>query len=42
MQIYTRVSIAKLAEIHAATLPGARLVRDRALLDAALDDDGED
>ncbi|MEP7004584.1 MAG: site-specific tyrosine recombinase XerC [Sphingomonas bacterium] len=41
-QIYTRVSIAKLAEIHAATHPGARLVRDRSLLDAALADDGED
>ncbi|HEX8419281.1 MAG TPA: site-specific tyrosine recombinase XerC [Sphingomonas sp.] len=41
-QIYTRVSIAKLAEIHAATHPGARLVRDRALLDAALADEGGD
>lgn len=41
-QIYTRVSITKLAEIHAATHPGARLARDRALLDAALADDGED
>lgn len=41
-QIYTRVSIAKLAEIHAATHPGARLARDRAMLDAALADDGED
>ena len=41
-EIYTRVSIAKLAEIHATTHPGARLVRDRAILDAALADDGED
>jgi integrase/recombinase XerD len=41
-QIYTRVSIAKLAEIHAATHPGARLVRDRALLDAALYTEGSD
>ena len=39
-QIYTRVSITKLAEIHAATHPGARLVRDRATLDAALADEG--
>lgn len=36
-QIYTRVSALKLAEIHAATHPGARLARDRAMLDAALD-----
>jgi integrase/recombinase XerD len=36
-QIYTRVSITKLAQIHAATHPGAKLVRDRALLEAALD-----
>lgn len=36
-QIYTRVSAAKLAEIHAATHPGARLVRERAMLDAALE-----
>jgi integrase/recombinase XerD len=35
--IYTQVSIGKLAEIHAATHPGARLARDQALLDAALD-----
>lgn len=41
-QIYTRVSVTKLAEIHAATHPGARLARDRALLDVALADDGED
>ena len=41
-QIYTRVSIAKLAEIHAATHPGVRLARDRAMLDAALADDGEE
>ena len=41
-QIYTRVSIAKLAEIHAATHPGARLVRDRALLDAALAAEGDE
>ena len=41
-QIYTRVSAAKLAEIHAATHPGARLVRDRALLDAVLAADSED
>ena len=36
-QIYTRVSITKLAQIHAATHPGATLVRDRAMLDAALE-----
>jgi integrase/recombinase XerD len=41
-QIYTRVSIAKLAEIHAATHPGARLTRDRALLDAALAVEGDE
>lgn len=41
-QIYTRVSALKLAEIHAATHPGARLARDRAMLDAALAADGED
>ena len=39
-QIYTRVSAAKLAEIHAATHPGARLSRDRAMLDAALGQEG--
>lgn len=41
-QIYTRVSVLKLAEIHAATHPGAKLVRDQAMLDAALDADAED
>jgi len=41
-QIYTRVSVTKLAEIHAATHPGAKLARDRAMLDAALEADGED
>jgi integrase/recombinase XerD len=41
-QIYTRVSAAKLAEIHAATHPGARLARDRAVLDTALATEGED
>jgi integrase/recombinase XerD len=45
-QIYTRVSIDKLAEIHAATHPGARLASDKAALDAALaaeiGDDAED
>jgi integrase/recombinase XerD len=40
--IYTQVSIGKLAEIHAATHPGARLARDQiagdqAVLDAALE-----
>ena len=41
-QIYTKVSIAKLAEIHAATHPGAKLARDQAMLDAALDaEDGD-
>jgi hypothetical protein len=41
-QTYTKVSIAKLAEIHAATHPGAKLARDKAMLDAALDaEDGE-
>jgi integrase/recombinase XerD len=39
-QIYTKVSIAKLAEIHAATHPGAKLARDQAMLDAALDAEG--
>jgi integrase/recombinase XerD len=39
-QIYTRVSITKLAEIHAATHPGAKLVRDRAMLDAVLEAEG--
>jgi integrase/recombinase XerD len=41
-QIYTRVSALKLAEIHAATHPGAKLARERAMLDAALDAEGED
>jgi integrase/recombinase XerD len=41
-QIYTQVSIAKLAEIHAATHPGARLAHDRAMLDATLAGDGEE
>jgi len=41
-QIYTRVSAAKLAEIHAATHPGARLTRDRAMLDAALAAEGDE
>lgn len=41
-QIYTRVSVTKLAQIHAATHPGARLARDRALLDATLAGDGDD
>ncbi|WP_426043140.1 site-specific tyrosine recombinase XerC [Brevundimonas sp. TWP2-3-4b1] len=36
-QIYTRVSIGKLSEIHAATHPGARLASDRAMLDAVLE-----
>ena len=34
--IRTRVSIDKLAEIHAATHPGARLASARAVLDAIL------
>lgn len=38
-QIYTRVSIGKLSEIHAATHPGARLKHDQALLDALLEAD---
>lgn len=41
-QIYTRVSAAKLAEIHAATHPGVRLTRDRAMLDAALAAEGDE
>ncbi|CCW19346.1 tyrosine recombinase [Sphingobium indicum BiD32] len=41
-QIYTQVSIAKLAEIHAATHPGTRLAHDRAMLDATLAGDGEE
>lgn len=41
-QIYTRVSVLKLAEIHAATHPGAKLVRERAVLDAALDAESDD
>ncbi|MFN4324207.1 MAG: tyrosine-type recombinase/integrase [Aeromonas media] len=41
-QIYTRVSALKLAEIHAATHPGAKLMRDRAVLDAALAAEGND
>ena len=46
-QIYTRVSIDKLAEIHAATHPGARLASDqlagdRATLDALLAAEAED
>ncbi len=41
-QIYTHVSITKLAEIHAATHPGARLASDRAVLDAILEAEAED
>ncbi len=41
-QIYTHVSAARLAEIHAATHPGAKLSRDRAVLDAALAAEGDD
>jgi integrase/recombinase XerD len=46
-QIYTRVSIDKLAEIHAATHPGARLASDqlageRAILDAIMAAETED
>jgi len=46
-QIYTRVSIDKLAEIHAATHPGARLASDqlageRAILDAIMAAEAED
>jgi integrase/recombinase XerD len=41
-QIYTRVSAAKLAEIHAATHPGARLAHTRAMLEAVLADEGEE
>ncbi len=40
-QICTRVSAAKLAEIHAAAHLGAKLVRDRAVLDTALATEGE-
>lgn len=36
-EVYTRVSIAKLTEIHAATHPGARLQRDQALLEAMIE-----
>jgi integrase/recombinase XerD len=36
-QIYTRVSIGKLSEIHAATHPGARLKHDQAVLDAMIE-----
>lgn len=39
-EIYTRVSIGKLIEIHAATHPGARLKRDQALLEAEAAQDG--
>lgn len=41
-QIYTRVSALKLAEIHAATHPGAKLARDRAMLEAVLNAEGEE
>jgi integrase/recombinase XerD len=40
-QIYAHVSITKLAEIHAATHPGARLASDRAVLDAILEAEAE-
>lgn len=39
---YTRVSAAKLAEIHAATHPGAKLAQTCAMLDAALAAEDED
>jgi integrase/recombinase XerD len=41
-QIYAQVSIGKLAEIHAATHPGARLQHDQALIDAALEAEAAD
>ena len=41
-QIYAKVSIGKLAEIHAATHPGARLASARAVLDAILEAETED
>lgn len=41
-QIYTRVSVTKLAEIHAATHPGARLEHEKAMLDVTLADEDED
>ena len=40
-EIYTRVSIGKLTEIHAATHPGARLKHDQALLDALIEADAD-
>jgi len=36
-QIHTKVAISKLAEIHAATHPGATLARDRAMLEDPLE-----
>lgn len=39
-QIYTRISVAKLAKIHAAA-PRRAPAHDRAMLDAALADDGD-
>jgi len=41
-QVYTQVSIAKLAEVHAATHPGVRSARDQATLDALLEAEAED
>jgi integrase/recombinase XerD len=41
-QIYTRVSIDKLQEIHAATHPGARLTNDKAVIAALLAAEIED
>lgn len=41
-QIYAQVAITKLAEIHAATHPGAKLASARAVLDAILEAEAED
>ena len=41
-QIYAKVAIGKLAEIHAATHPGAKLASARAVLDAILEAETED
>ena len=40
-QIYAQVAITKLAEIHAATHPGAKLASARAVLDAILEAEAE-
>ncbi len=40
-QIYAKVAVGKLSEVHAATHPGARLASERAVIDAIREAGGE-